>query len=180
MPNSATYYQASFVPGTDLGNKTAETQLVNARGSIITVPLPSNGSLANKRFRLVSTGRIQTSINTTFTLNFYFGLSGTISSNTLIFSSGPQTINNVNTNYSMWLDMFWGSNQAIEGTGHGQMNNFPIGPAGMNNTVTADPNRDSSTSLATGATYGFTITGQFGNSSAGNHAIVNSFDLEEL
>lgn len=181
MPNSATYYQASFVPGTDLGNVTAETQLVNARGSIVTLPLPSNGSLANKRFRLVSTGRLQTTINTTFTLNFYFGLSTTIASNTLILSSGAQTVNNVNANYSMWLDMYWESiNKIIGGTGQGQMNNSPIGPTTMANTITADPFRDNSTFLATGPTYGFTITGKFGNSSSGNHAYVHSFDLEEL
>ena len=182
MPSSATLYRAAQLPGNDIGNVTAETQFSNGRAGLLTLTLPSNNSLANKRFRVVLGGRVQTTSNVTFTLNLYFGISSTIASNTQIFTSGAQTVNNVSTNFSMSVEMFWdATGLRINGIGSGQMGNGPIGQAGLVNVVTsADPNRDSSTFLNSGAAYGFTVTGIFGSSSTGNHAFVDIFDLEQL
>jgi hypothetical protein len=73
----------------------------------------------------------------------------------------------------------WDStSQVINGTGQGQIANNIVGPSTLQNTVTADPNRDSNTFLQSGATYGFTLTGQFGGSSVGNHAFMDDFSLE--
>lgn len=182
MTSSATLYRAAFLPGNDFGNVTAETQISNGRGTPLTLPLPSNGSLGNRRFRLVLSGRIQTSITNTFTANVYFGLSSTIASNTLLFSTGANSVNSTNTNFSLSIDLFWSTpSLTIDGLGSGQMNNNPIGPSSLSNIITAaDPNRDSSTTLASGATYGFTVTGLFGSSSAGNHAFVDLFEMEAL
>lgn len=182
MPSSATLYRAPLLPGNDLGNQTSETQMPNGRGTPLILPLPSNGSLANKRFRLIVSGRIATTTNTTFNLNVYFGFSATLASNTLIFSSGANTVNNTNTGFSLWVDLYWNAaNLSITGRGEGQMNNNPIGPSGISNSITSvDPARDSSTFLASGATYGFTTTGTFGASSTGNHAFVDIFEMEEL
>jgi hypothetical protein len=183
MPSSATLYRAPFLPGNDLGNQTSETQMPNGRGASLVLPLPSNGQLANRRFRIIISGRVATATNTTFTLNLYFGFSATIASNTLIFSSGANTVNNVSSNFSMTVDLYWSTPSLIinGGPGQGQMNNNPIGPSALSNMVTnADPNRDSSTFLASGTTYGFTATGTFGGSSTGNHAFVDIFEMEEL
>lgn len=182
MPSSATLYRASMLPGNDLGNQTSETQMPNGRGASLVLPLPSNGMLANKRFRIVTSGRVQTTINTTFTLTIYSGQSRTIAANVLIFSSGAITVNNTNTGFNVLLDLYWNSaSLTISGSGQGQMNNNTIGPSGLAATITnLDPSRDSSTFLASGPTYGFTITGMFGNSSTGNHAFVDILELEEL
>ena len=182
MPSSLTLYRAPLLPGNDLGNQTSETQMPNGRGASLVLPLPSNGSLANKRFRLIVSGRVSTTINTTLTLNFYSGFSATISKNLQIFSTGAQTVNNTSTNFSVWLDLYWGgSSQLITGVGEGQFDGNPVGSAGLTSSITGvDPNRDSSTFLASGPTYGFTLTGQFGNSSTANHAFIDIFELEEL
>jgi hypothetical protein len=172
-----------MLPGNDLGNQTSETQLPNGRGASLVLPLPSNGSLANKRFRIVVSGRVATTITNTFTINVYSGFAPVIASNLLIFSTGPQSVNSISSNYSMTIDLFWSTgNRTINGgPGQGQMANSPIGPASLNNpVVNADPNRDSNPFLQSGATYGFTLTGQFGSGSAGNHAFVDIFELEEL
>lgn len=182
MPSSSTLYRAPLLPGNDLGNATTETQMPNGRGTPLILPLPSNGSLSNKRFRLIATGRVQTTITNTFILNFYFGFSPTISANTLIFSTGANSVNTINTGYDIGIEMYWNAGAlTITGRGQGQINNNPIGPSGLNNTITSvDPARDSSTFLASGATYGFTITGTFGSGSAGNHAFTDIFEMEEL
>jgi hypothetical protein len=182
MPSSATFYRAPLLPGNDLGNVTSETQMPNGRGTPLILPLPSNNSLANKRFRIVIAGRVQTTINTTFTLNAYFGFSTTLASNTAIFSTGANTVNNTNTGFSLAIDLYWNAGSlTITGSGQGQINNNTIGMSGITNSITSvDPNRDSSTFLASGATYGFTITGLFGNSSTGNHAFADIFEMEEL
>lgn len=182
MPNSATLYRANMLPGNDLGNVTVETQFPNGRAAQLNLPLPSNGMLANKRFRLVVSGRVQTTITNTFNLNVYFGFSTTISANTLIFSTGANSVNNINTGFNLWIDLYWNATAlTISGRGEGQINNNPIGPSGLSNTISSvDPNRDSSTFLASGATYGFTITGTFGSTSANNHAFADIFEMEEL
>lgn len=182
MPSSITLYRAAMLPSNDLGNVTAETQFKDGRGNLLQLPLPSNNSLANKNFRIRVSGRVQTSTNTTFDLKLYFGISGTISSNTLIFDTGAQTVNNTLSSFEIWADCFWsGDANAITGRGTGQMANSVTGPGALSNTpLSANPNRDSNTTLASGATYGFTCTGAFGGSSSGNHATIDSFDLEAV
>lgn len=180
MPSASTLYRSPFLPGNDFGNITAETQLSNGRSTPLILALPSNGSLANRPFRVRVGGRVSTTTNTTFDVKVYFGFSSTIASNTLIFDSGANTVNNVTSSWELWLDCFWsGDGNSITGWGAGQLANTVIGPATLNNTpLSANPNRDSNTSLSSGATYGFTVTGVFGGSSAGNHAFVDTFDLE--
>lgn len=180
--NSQTLYRAPFLPGADNPNITAETQLLNGRNTPLALFLPSNGSLANRSFRVRVSGRAQTSTNTTFELRVYFGTSATIASNTLIFDAGAQTVNNATSAFELWLDCQWtGDGKLITGRGAGQMANQIIGPSTLNNTpLSADPNRDSSTFLQSGPTYGFSLTGVFGASSAGNHAFVDEFALEAV
>jgi hypothetical protein len=180
MPSSRTLYTAALIPSTDLGNATAETQFLNSNGKLLTLPLPSNNSLAQKRFIVKAAGRVKTTSNLTFTLNLYFGISATIASNTLIFTSAAQTVNSLSTNWMMNVELFWDvTSQRINGWGFGQVANSVLGPSGLVNPVTsADPNRDTSTTLNSGAAYGFTLTGLFSGSSAGNSSIVDIFDLE--
>lgn len=182
MPSSISLYTAPFLPGNDIGNVTAETQMKNGRATPLILPLPSNGSLSNSAFRVRVTGRTSTTTNTTFELKVYFGISATIASNTLIFDSGAQTVNNTKSNFEFWLDMTWDADsKTLAGRGAGQLANNILGPSTLNNTpVSADPARDSNTFLASGTTYGFTLTGQFGGSSAGNHATVDGFYLEAV
>lgn len=180
MPSSQTLYRATMLPSSDIGNVTSETQFKDGRSNLLQLSLPSNNSLANRSFRVRISGRCQTTTNTTLELKTYFGISGTIASNTLIFDTGAITVNNTKSNFELWLDMQWDADsKTIAGRGAGQINNSILGPATLNNVpVSADPNRDSSTFLASGTTYGFTLTGVFGGSSTGNHAIVDNFDLE--
>lgn len=180
MPSAATLYRAPLLPGNDFGNVIVETQLSNGRGNPLILALPSNGSLANRPFRVRIGGRIATTTNTTFDARAYFGFSPTIANNTLIFDSAAQTVNNVTSSWEVWLDCFWSADgNSITGWGAGQLANNIMGPATLINTpLSANPNRDSNTFLQSGATYGFTVTGIFGGSSAGNHAFVDIFDLE--
>lgn len=181
MPSSLTMYRAAMLPSTNLGNATAETQFKDGRGSLpLQLALPSNGILANKSFRVRISGRCATTTNTTLNLKVYFGISSTIASNTLILDCAAQTVNTITSSFEVWLDMQWsGDSNAITGRGTGQVANAVVGPQALNNTpLSANPNRDSSTTLASGTTYGFTVTGVFGGSSTGNSAIIDSFDLE--
>lgn len=170
-----------MLPSNDLGNVTSETQFKDGRGNLLQLPLPSNNSLANKSFRVRISGRVATTTNTTFEMRIYFGISSTIASNTLILDCAAQTVNNVTSGFEVWCDCFWsGDANAISGTGQGQIANNIVGQATLSNTpLSANPNRDSSTTLASGATYGFSLTGIFGGSSSGNHCIVDAFDLED-
>lgn len=180
MPSASTLYRSPFLPGNDAGNITAETQLSNGRSTPLILALPSNGSLANRPFRVRVGGRVSTTTNTTFDVKVYFGFSTTLANNTLIFDSGANTVNNITSSFECWCDCFWSADaNAITGWGAGQLANTVLGPATLVNVpISANPNRDSSTTLASGTTYGFTLTGQFGGSSAGNHAFVDIFDLE--
>jgi hypothetical protein len=171
-----------MLPGNDVGNVTSETQMPNGRAAKLQLVLPSNNHLANKSFRVRVSGRASTTTNTTFEMKVYFGMSATIASNTLIFDSGAQGINNTKSNFEFWLDMQWDSDsQTITGRGTGSLANNILGPSTLSNVpISADPNRDSNTFLQSGPTYGFTVTGQFGGSSAGNHAFVDDLSLEAV
>lgn len=181
MPNSATLYRANMLPGNDLGNVTVETQFPNGRGAQLVLPLPSNGSLANKRFRIVLAGAVSSAITNTFTLGIYFGFSPTILSNTQLITSGPASTAS-GSNFELDISLYWttGAN-TITGSAEGMVANSPIGPINIQTPITsADPNRDSNTFLQSGTTYGFTVTGFFGSGDTSNHALVNIFDLEIL
>jgi hypothetical protein len=180
MPSSLTIYRAPFLPGNDAGNITAETQLPNGRGASLILALPSNGSLSNKSFRVRLAGRVQTNSNLNVTIAVYFGFSATIASNTQVFTTSAVTVNNLTTGWEIWLDCFWsGDGNLITGAGRGQVANSVIGPSALVNTpLSANPNRDSSTTLASGTTYGLTVTGLFSGSSTGNHLFVDDFSLE--
>lgn len=178
MPNSATLYRANMLPGNDLGNATAETQFKNGRGAQLSLALPSNNSLTNKSFRVRISGRVATTSNLTFTVSLYFGLSSTIASNTLLYTTNAVVVNNVSSNWEFWADCFWSTNGTITGRAEGQIANQIFGPGTLANTPNADPNRDSNTFLQSGATYAFTVTGQFSGSSTGNHAFIDDLSLE--
>jgi hypothetical protein len=182
MPSTSTLYRAAMLPGNDLGNATAETQLPNGRGVPFTLTLPSNGSLANRSFRLRAYGRVATTATTSLTLQVYFGMSPVIANNTLIFNTGAQLVDTVKSNWELWIDLSWDSDsKSINGRGEGQLANNILGPQTLLNVpLAADPNRDSNTFLQSGPTYGFTITGFFANSSTGNHAFVDLLALEEV
>src|SRR5262252_6913130 len=106
MTMTSTLYRANMLPGNDNGNITVETQLLNGRASPLQLTLPSNGSLANKSFRVRVFGRIQSTISTTFNHNVYFGKQTTIAANILIFSTGFQVING-KSNFEFWIDLTW-------------------------------------------------------------------------
>jgi|SRR5215831_10516357 len=182
MPSAQTLYRANMLPGNDVGNAISETQMPDGRGNYLKLALPSNGSLANKSFRVRVSGRVSTISNLLFTSSVYFGQSQTIGLNTLIFTSGTQQVNNIKSNFEFWLDMQWDADsKSITGRGAGQLANNILGPSTLINVpLAADPNRDSNTFLQSGATYGFTVTGVFSGSSSGNHAYIDSFDLEAL
>lgn len=181
MSNSATLYRAAFLPGNDLANATVEAQFPNGRGTPLILPLPSNGTLANKRFNVVVAGTVSSTITNTFTLGVYFGFSPTILSNTQLITTGPLSTAS-GSNFELTITLYWttGAN-TITGSATGMLANSPIGQANINTPITsADPNRDSNTFLQSGASYGFTVTGFFGTGNASNHATVNIFDLETL
>ncbi len=182
MPSTATLYRAAMLPGNDLGNAIAETQMPNGRAATLVLPLPSNGSLANKSFRVRAYGRVSTLITTALTLQVYYGISSIIASNTKIWTSGAQTVDTIKSNWELWIDISWDSDsKTLNGRGEGQIANNILGPQTLLNVpIAADPNRDSNTFLQSGPTYGFTITGLFGNSSTGNHAYCDLFALEEV
>ena len=180
MPSAHTLYTAPLLPGIDLGNATSETLLPDGRTGFLALPLPSNNSLANKSFRVRMFGRVATNSNVNFILNVYFGVAADFTSNTLIFTTNQVQVNNMKSNWELWLDMTWDSDsKSITGRGAGQFANSILGPGTLQNIpLAADPNRDSNTFLQSGPTYGFTATGQFSGSSAGNHAYVDNFALE--
>lgn len=180
MPASDTLHRADMLPSNDLGNATAETQFSDGRGKQLFLRLPSNGSLSNKAFRVRLSGRVATASNITFTARVYFGLSPTITSNTGIFLTGAQSVNNTASSWELWLDMTWSNDsKTLTGRGAGQIANQILGPATLDNIpIAADPFRDNNTFLTSGPTYGFTVTGLFSGSNVSNHARVDLFQLE--
>jgi hypothetical protein len=182
MPSTQTLYRAAMLPGNDLGNRTAETQLPDGRNVPLVLPLPSNGTLVNKSFRLRMYGRVAASINNSYTIQVYFGFDPIITNNLLIFSTGAQIVPAVKSNYELWLDLTWDNDsKAINGRVTGQLANNLIGPASLLNVPTAvDPNRDSNTFLQSGPTYAFTATGKFAIGHLNNHAFVDLMNLEEV
>lgn len=178
MANALTLYRASMLPGNDLGNATTETQFPNGRAAQLNLTLPSNNSLNNKSFRVRISGRVATTSNVTFTVTLYFGFSATLASNTLLFTTNAITVNTVSSNWELWADCFWSANGTITGRAEGQIANQVFGPGAFTNIASADPNRDSSTFLQSGVTYGFTVTGKFSGSSSGNHAFIDDLSLE--
>lgn len=180
MPGIGMVYRASFVPGVDLGNVTAETQFRNLNSAQANLVLPADGQFTNSWLKLRIAGRVATTSNLTFQVNLYFGTSATIASNTLLLSSGAQTVNTKKTNWHIDVDFFWdGDSNTFCGIGIGQMANGPIGPTALANVPSANPNIRNTLSNAATA-YGFTVTGQFSGSSAGNHAFLDIFNVELL
>ena len=180
IPNSQTLYRAFMLPGGDLGATTVEKQFPNGRATPLLLQLPSNNSLANKSFAIHQCGRVSTSANLTFIINLYFGLDPIISHNTLIWTAGPQQVNNKSSNFDLWLKLYWDSvSQTITGQGDGQVANNIVGPSTLINIPSADPNRDSNSFLQSGPTYGFTITGTFSGGGT-NHAFIDELALESL
>lgn len=180
MPGIGTVYRASFIPGADLGNASAETQYQNSQAQLSTLVLPADGQFTNSRLKLRIAGRVATTSNLTYTVKIYFGTSATIASNTLILSSGAQTVNNVKSNFFIDVDMHWDADSnTLCGMGSGQINNSPIGPAALSNVPSANSNVRNTLSNAMTA-YGFTVTGQFSGSSAGNHSFLDLFNIELL
>lgn len=180
MPGIGMVYTASFIPSQDIGNVTAETQFKNSQGAQANLVLPADGQFINSRLKIRLGGRVATTSNLTFTVNLYFGTSATIASNTLLLSSGAQTVNTKKTNWHIDVDLFWdGDSNTFCGIGSGQMSNGPIGPSALSNVPSANPNVRNTISNAATA-YGFTVTGQFSGSSSGNHSFLDIFNVELL
>lgn len=169
-----------MLPSSDLGNVTSETQFKDGRSNLLQLTLPGNSSLANRSFRVRVNGRVATTTTVNLTLSVYFGTSSTIGSNTLVFSSGQTAVNNITSTFGILLEMQWSADgNSIAGSGQGQIGNNALGFNALNNTpLNVNPNRDSNTNLQSGVFYGFTVTGQFSGSSAGNHATIDNFELE--
>jgi hypothetical protein len=187
VSNVTTVYRPLFGPSQDLGNVTSATQFKNSQGGPFVLVMPNDGQFSNHRLRLHLGGRVQTTTNLNFTLNVYFGSSTTfgaaaaIASNTLLYTTNAATVNTVKSNYHLDIDMFWDNDgKIICGIAQGQIANAIVGPGALANIPVADPNLHNTSNSFQGTFYGITVAGLFSGSSAGNHAYLDVFNLENI
>lgn len=177
MSGVGTVFRAPFVPSLDLGNASSATLFKGSNGATAALNLQTDNQFTNRRFILNLAGRVATSSNLTFTINIYLGTTGT-TADKLIFASGANTVNTKKTNWHIDLSMFWDSDaQIINGIGSGQIDNNPIGAAGLAGVLALDPNLHNTSNSFQGVFNKFTVTGTFSGSSAGNHAFIDIFEV---
>lgn len=177
MSSTGTVYRADYIPSNDLGNAFAESFFIDSLSNVAHVRLQTDGQFTNRRFTLYAAGRVVTTANLNFTLNVYLGTTKT-TADTLIFSSGAQIVNNRKTNWHIDANMFWdGDSKRINGNGEGQVDNAPIGAAGLANIAIIDPNLHNVSNSFQALIYKFSVTGTFSGSSAGSHAFLDVLEI---
>jgi hypothetical protein len=178
MSGTGTVVRGDYIPSNDLGNASVETLFTDINKLPNSIRVPTDNQLTNKRFTLHIGGRVATTSNLTFTVNLRFGTTRSLS-DTLVFTSQAMTVNAKKTNWHMDIYMFWdGDSQLINANGIGQVDNSVIGPTGLANAPTVDPNLHNTSNSFQATFYRFTASGQFSGSSAGNHAFIDVFELE--
>jgi len=174
MTTAATFYRADYIPGANLGNVTSETQFKNSQGNLLVLTLPWNNSLSNANFYVRVSGRVISTVSLNFSVALYFGRSATIASNTQVYASGLVTTNG-SSNWNIQTNLYWdATSNAINGDGQGQIANSFLGRSSIANVPSASPSQASTAALTQ---LGFTVTGTFDTSSAGNQAFVDNFEL---
>jgi hypothetical protein len=171
----------------DLGNATAEAYFLNNLSQAVVLPLQNDGQWKNSRLRIILGGRVQTTVNTAFSVQVYFGSSTTfglipvIASATKIFTTNYVTVNNKKTNWQIDINIFWdGDAKTFDGNTFGQMGNTILGQNTLSGVPSADPNLHNASNSFQGLFYGLGFTGIFNSSSTGNHAFLDVCSLELL
>jgi hypothetical protein len=168
------FYQASFIPGKDLGNVTVETVFPDLNGNPNVLVVPADGQSSDKRIKMNFAGSVNTNSNLGITINVYFvQTQNNVATSTQIYTTNQQTVNSLATNWHLDFDIFWNTPANImNGLVIGQVANSIIGPAILANTPIADPNAHNTSQQVYPITYGFSVKALFSGSSAGNHAIL--------
>jgi hypothetical protein len=163
--------RADGLPSADLGNATSETIFKKTGTTVSKCNLPANSELSNTMFKVRAAGKVTGGTTTNFTLTLYFGFSSTIGSNTAIEASTARAVNSVSANWFIEACCMWDdASNKIAGYGRSMINNLYDVEAALNNQITgADPDADTE--------LGFTVTGLFSATSAGNAAIMTVFEV---
>jgi len=156
-------------------SSTAEFQFSKSSSRFI-LYAPGSDKLKNRPFVVRLWGRATGGTTTNLTIKLYSGISATIGSNTSIATSGAIAVNSVSGNFHLESQMIWDStSDKYQGVFQGHVNGTAVARA-INSSVTVPA---SDPSVAEG-TNGFTATGTFSASDAGNLAILDGFELEIL
>lgn len=160
---------SAIVGGTTHG--TTETQFKDAAGDPLKVVVAAE-KINGKMMTLKIVGKVTGGTTTNFTLNIAHGTSATYSSNTTIATSGAVAVDSASTSFAFILRLVWDSTSLeLAGvSGDGWM--------GLTPTIHTKAVTTVRTAIAATADIGFTLTGTFSSSNAGNAAYITQFDLE--
>lgn len=179
MSNASTVNRSNKVPSAALGNATSETQFVDSAGNVLTVYLPMTSKLIGQdgkmaTFKVKVGGRVTGGTTTDWTAKLYWGNSSTISSNSGIAAPAAFSVVSLSTNWHIEATMVWdATSQKVNGFYQAQISTTTTGPTTL---TTAQTGKDLTTGDLT--TVGFSVTGIFGSTNAGNTAYVDYFDVE--
>lgn len=172
MANANTVAAASGLPGSAQGaSSTAEFQFNDSAGTRAMVKV-GPPLLKNKRFRVKAGGRVTGGTTTNFTAKLYYGTSATIGSNTNIATSGALAVNSTSGNWYLEAEIAHDeTSDKLQGLLKGHVNATAVAQAILTNAPTG---------VTGDAEIGFTVTGQFSASDAGNAARCDFLEVEIL
>ena len=177
MANANTIQRSNKTPSAALGNATSETQFTDSDGNVLTAYLPATRKLVEGSagiLRVKVGGRVTGGTTTDWTPKLYWGNSSTIASNSAIATATAFSVVSTSTNWHLEATLIWDATSAkVNGWFQGQNGTTTISPTTLSNAQTSkDLTASDSTSV------GFSVTGLFGSTNAGNTAYVDYFDVE--
>jgi hypothetical protein len=183
MANANTVALDSKLPGAAQGaSSTSEFQFQNNDGVAAKIVVEGK-KLANRRFLLVAAGRVKGNITTNFTCRVFYGVDGTIGNNAVIGTTGAKAVNSTNGSFILECELFLDTDfLKIQGILYGEVAGTVVAQAATTAVTGVDL---TPIALGTGTDklakqLGFTVSGQFSASDAGNYAILDEFSLEAL
>lgn len=179
MSNASTVSQSGQVPSAALGNATSETQFVDSAGNVLTCYLPLTLKLAQQdgkfaSFKVKAGGRVTTGTTSNWTPKLYWGNSSTIASNSGIAAPSAVSLASVSQTWHIEATCFWDTtSQRVNGWYQAQIGATTTAPTTL---TTAQTSKD--LSAGDSKAVGFSVTGVFGSTDAGNTAYVDYLTVE--
>lgn len=169
---SKVYKPIQNLPSADLGNVTGTaTGFLDQSGNVIICPLPAAGQIKNKMFRLRAWGRVTGGTTTNFTPSLYYGLSATVSSDSIVKAATAAAVDSAAHSWQMVGDFVWDADSdTIQGAITFRIAAVAITALVVTTAISADPQANTP--------QGLIISGLFSASNAGNIAFLDGFQIE--
>lgn len=182
MPSAVTLYRAPNLPSQNCATNTNTNMVLDARGNVLSLPFPTNGSLNGIPWTIRVAGHCGTKANGNLTVTCYVGSSSTVANNTLFGTTGAKSTSTTQPQFIWEIKGCVNTGTGIAGTGElegyhmGIMGAATITQAACAGIVGFDPNQDLNNQSS--PPLSFSLSTLFNVFSAGDQYFIDVFELQ--